>query len=124
MIILSIYNHTFKKNYLSVIFSSNLILKQRGAIIKSLAERNMAEQEIPKIENILNDYRGMILRICKAYSTDPIEPEDLFQEVIYQVWKSFNSLKGNSKISTWIYKITINVCYRTNLELKKKILKQ
>lgn len=84
----------------------------------------MAEQEIPKIENILNDYRGMILRICKAYSTDPIEPEDLFQEVIYQVWKSFNSLKGNSKISTWIYKITINVCYRTNLELKKKILKQ
>jgi RNA polymerase sigma-70 factor (ECF subfamily) len=36
------------------------------------------------------------------------DQEDLFQEIVYQLWKSFPSFKGDSKVSTWIYRVALN----------------
>jgi len=71
-------------------------------------------------EQILEENKHKIYRICKIYAVSPIEPQDLFQEVVFQIWKSLGSFKGTASISTWIYKITLNVCYRSKLKYEKK----
>jgi len=70
-------------------------------------------------EQILEENKNKIFRICRIYATLPIEPQDLFQEVIFQIWKSLESFKGQSSINTWVYKITINVCLRYKMKLDK-----
>ena len=67
----------------------------------------------------LEDNKDKIYRICRIYAVSPVEPQDLFQEVVFQVWKSFSTFKGKSSISTWIYKIALNVCYRSKMKLEK-----
>ena len=51
-------------------------------------------------EEILERNKHKIYRICNIYAIPPIEPQDLFQEVVYQIWKSLDSFKGNSSIDT------------------------
>lgn len=48
-----------------------------------------------------------------------MEARDLFQEVLYQVWRSLPSFKGESNIDTWVYQITLNTCYALNIRQKK-----
>ena len=70
-------------------------------------------------EQILESNKLKIYRICKIYAISPIEPQDLFQEVIFQIWKSLNSFKNKSSIDTWVYKITINVCLRSKIKFDR-----
>lgn len=70
-------------------------------------------------EQILEKNKNKIFRICSIYATPPLEPQDLFQEVIFQIWESLNRFKGKSSIDTWVYKITINVCLRSKLKFSK-----
>ena len=70
-------------------------------------------------EEILEKNKYKIYRICNIYAVAPIEPEDLFQEVIFQIWKSLDKFKGKSSIDTWVYKIAINVCLRSKMKFDK-----
>lgn len=70
-------------------------------------------------EEILERNKYKIYRICNIYAVAPIEPQDLFQEVVFQIWKSLDNFKGKSSIDTWVYKIAINVCLRSNMKLEK-----
>lgn len=54
------------------------------------------------------EYQKIIRRICKTYRDRKEDQEDLFQEIVFQLWKSFPSFKGESKISSWIFKIALN----------------
>ena len=62
-------------------------------------------------------YAPIIIKICRAYTDSQEDYEDYYQEVCLQIWKSRDNFKGNSKWSTWIYRITLNVCLTL---LKKK----
>ncbi len=79
----------------------------------------MWDKSEKKFEQILEKNKHKIYRICKIYAVSPIEPQDLFQEVVFQIWKSYATFKGNSNISTWIYKIALNVCLRSKMKLEK-----
>lgn len=70
-------------------------------------------------EKVLETNKEKIYRICRIYALSPIEPQDLFQEVAYQVWKSLPSFKGKSNIDTWVYRVALNVCMRSKLNLEK-----
>ncbi len=50
---------------------------------------------------------GIIYKICNMYARES-EKADLQQEIIYQLWKSFPSYKGNAKFQTWMYKVALN----------------
>ncbi len=78
--------------------------------------QNQTEQNFIQI---VEENKDKIYRICKIYAVNPIEPQDLFQEVVIQVWKSLSAFKGKSSINTWIYKIAINVCYSSKMKLEK-----
>ncbi len=71
-----------------------------------------------KFEQTLEVNKYKIYRICKIYAISPIEPEDLFQEVTFHIWKAFATFDGRSIMSTWIYRIALNVCIRYKNKLE------
>jgi RNA polymerase sigma-70 factor (ECF subfamily) len=74
-------------------------------------------------EQLPENNKGKINRICKVYAVSPLEPQDLFQEVIFAIWKSIPTFKGNSSIDTWMYRVTLNVCIRSKQKSEKKYTK-
>ena len=80
----------------------------------------MQDTVSPRFEQVIEDNKSSIYRICKVYAIAPDEPEDLFQEVVYQVWKSFAGFKGNSNINTWVYRIALNVCLQHKKQIERK----
>nr|WP_315155327.1 sigma-70 family RNA polymerase sigma factor [uncultured Flavobacterium sp.] len=62
---------------------------------------------------------GVIFKLVRIYADQYDDQKDLYQEIVYQLWKSFNSFQGKSKISTWIYKVALNTSL-AHINLKKK----
>lgn len=55
-------------------------------------------------------YAGIIVKICRAYTDSQHDFEDYYQEVCLQIWRSRNSFLEQSEWSTWVYRISLNVC--------------
>jgi len=68
----------------------------------------------------LEQNKQQMLRICSVYANDEEDRNDLFQEVLINVWKSMSSFKGASSLNTWIYRVTLNVCLRMHARDAKK----
>ena len=62
-------------------------------------------------------FAGIIIKICKAYTNSQEDFEDYYQEVCLQIWRSKDNFREQCKWSTWIYRISLNVCLTL---LKKK----
>jgi RNA polymerase sigma-70 factor (ECF subfamily) len=57
----------------------------------------------------INSNLGIIYKVCNVYAgSKGAEREDLFQEILYQLWKSYSHFKGISKFSTWMYRVALN----------------
>src|SRR5690349_7067537 len=62
-----------------------------------------------------------LLRVCSVYAEDDDDKEDLFQESLIHIWQSLPSFEGKSSLSTWMFRITLNVCLRLqSKQIKKK----
>ena len=71
-------------------------------------------------DHILEENKDRIYRLCRIYAVVPLEPDDLFQEVVLQLWRSLDSFQGKAHVNTWVYRVALNVCYRYKLRLNKK----
>jgi RNA polymerase sigma-70 factor (ECF subfamily) len=69
----------------------------------------------------IKDNEGIIYKITRVYARDTEDQKDLYQEIVYQLWKSFGSFEGKSKISTWMYRVALNTSI-AHLNQKKRIL--
>ncbi|MEJ1237121.1 RNA polymerase sigma factor [Chryseolinea sp. T2] len=73
----------------------------------------MNEEERKRIfQGWLEHHRGLIFKIVRAYTQTIMDREDLFQEIAVQLWKSISSFRGESKETTWIYRVAINTSIR------------
>lgn len=68
---------------------------------------------------IVKENKSTIYTVCYMFSKDSDEVNDLFQEVLVNLWKGLNSFKGQSDMRTWIYRIALNTCI--SLDRKKKM---
>lgn len=57
---------------------------------------------------LVKDNQGLIIKVSRLYTNSLEDEEDLFQEIVLQLWRSYDSFKGNSKISTWMYRVALN----------------
>jgi RNA polymerase sigma-70 factor (ECF subfamily) len=64
-------------------------------------------------------FSGIIIKLCRAYTNSQEDFEDYFQEVCLQIWRSKDNFREESQWSTWVYRISLNVCL-TLLKKKKK----
>ena len=55
----------------------------------------------------LNNHRGILFKIIRAYAFNPNDQDDLFQEISLQLWKSIPDFRGDSKPSTWMYRVAL-----------------
>lgn len=78
---------------------------------------NNQEQEFTKK---VTESQGIIHKVCRMYCNDDEHRKDLFQEILIQLWKSYTSFRGDSKFSTWMYRVAINVAIQDFRKTKKK----
>jgi RNA polymerase sigma-70 factor (ECF subfamily) len=57
---------------------------------------------------LFHQNKASIQRLCWGYLDSPHDAEDLFQEIMANVWNSLPSFRGESKIGTWVYRIAVN----------------
>lgn len=62
----------------------------------------------PFFKQVIGENKDRIYRICCAYERDPDERNDLYQEIVINIWKNIGKFEGRSMISTWIYRIAVN----------------
>ena len=72
--------------------------------------------------SLVEDHKGIIYKVTYAYSKSRDDRKDLFQEIMVSLLKAYPSFKGNSKISTWIYKVALYTAI-TNYRNEKNQIK-
>ena len=58
---------------------------------------------------LIQENKRIIFKICNSYCQKRAERNDLAQEIVYQLWKSFDDFKPDLKFTTWMYRIALNV---------------
>ncbi len=68
---------------------------------------------------MIREHKHTIYTVCFMFSKDSDEVNDLFQEVMINLWKGFESFEGKSSMATWIWRVSFNTCI--SQERKKKL---
>lgn len=59
---------------------------------------------------LIQEYERVIYKVCYLYTTPHATLNDLYQEVVINLWKAYPKFRNECKISTWIYRIALNTC--------------
>ena len=71
-----------------------------------------------QFRKMVKEYRKTIYTVCYFYSKDSEEVNDLYQEILINLWKGFEKFRGESSLKTWIWRVSLNTC--NNQKRKKK----
>lgn len=70
---------------------------------------------------IVEANRGIIRSLCNAYYKSYEDQKDVFQDIVLQLWKSFDTFRNESDISTWIYRVSLNTILAKVRNEKRKV---
>jgi RNA polymerase sigma-70 factor (ECF subfamily) len=76
-----------------------------------------------EFSQLVKNNQGLILKVSRLYTNSLEDEQDLFQEIVLQLWRSYDSFKGQSKITTWMYRVALNTAI-TLFRKKQNLLKQ
>ncbi len=65
-----------------------------------------AEQQA-LFDDWLNQHKGLIFKVVRAYAFTENDQDDLFQEICERMWKSIPEFRGESQVSTWLYRVSL-----------------
>ena len=82
----------------------------------------MGTQEI--FIQYIKEHEALIYKIARVYSATPEDLEDLYQEIVYQAWKSFASFRQDSRFSTWLYRIALNTSITHSARSKRSSVQE
>ncbi len=71
---------------------------------------NLKNAEPAAYEKLLDDFQQRVFSTCISFVPNKEDAEDIAQEVFIEVFNSIHTFKGDSKLSTWIYRISTNKC--------------
>lgn len=60
--------------------------------------------------NLVKEHKTSIFTVCYMFSSDEDEVNDMFQETLVNLWRGYEKFRGESKISTWIWRVALNTC--------------
>ena len=75
-----------------------------------MVQKNLQDDFI----KLITENENLVFKVCNIYAKNQVEKEDLKQEIIYQLWKSYASFRGEAKIQTWMYKVALNTALYFN----------
>lgn len=82
----------------------------------------MDSQHKKDFEHIVMEQKSTIYSVCYMFVSSREEADDLFQEVLINLWNGFRQFRGNSSVRTWVYRVSLNTCI--SYKRKKKIKTQ
>jgi len=59
-------------------------------------------------QSLIAEHQGLIFKICNMYCDDREDNEDLFQDIVLQLWRAYPSFRAEAKVSTWLYQVALN----------------
>jgi RNA polymerase sigma factor (sigma-70 family) len=69
----------------------------------------------------IESHKGILYKVSKMYMDNFDDQQDLFQEIICQLWKSYDSFRNESQFSTWMYRVAINTAIVFLRKEKRKV---
>jgi len=78
-----------------------------------------------EFQTLVDQHKKILYKVCKSYCRNQEDREDLAQEIVVQLWRSFASFDERARFSTWMYRIALNVAisaYRRESTRKRHIL--
>ena len=70
----------------------------------------------------IDEHRGILHKVCRMYCEQENDRQDLEQEILIQLWKSYPSFRGDARFSTWMYRVALNVAIQDLRKVKKRKL--
>ncbi len=74
-------------------------------------------------EKTIEQHKGIMFKVARAYCPNEVDRQDLIQEMMIQIWQAIHKYNDQYKMSTWLYRISLNVAisfYRKNTTRKSK----
>lgn len=71
--------------------------------------------------NRIEKHKGILYKVSKMYMDNSDDQQDLFQEIICQLWKSYDSFRNESQFSTWMYRVAVNTAIVFLKKEKRKV---
>jgi len=68
----------------------------------------------------IRDHQSIIHKVTMIYAYNPADREDLFQEICLQLWRSYPGFRGESRFSTWMYRVALNTAINNVRKNKNK----
>lgn len=78
------------------------------------------KQQTDILEEWLEKHRGLLFKIVRSYAFDPMDRDDLFQEIVIHVWRSIPGFRGECAVTTWLYRIALNQAIRFSQRQQKR----
>ncbi|MEN8788279.1 MAG: sigma-70 family RNA polymerase sigma factor [Flavobacteriaceae bacterium] len=69
--------------------------------------------------DLIKEHQGIIFKITTMYCDNEPDQKDLYQDIVYQIWKSFDTFRNDSKISTWMYRVAMNTAITHVKKMKR-----
>ena len=70
---------------------------------------------------MVKEYRKTIYTVCYFFSKDTEEVNDLYQEILINLWRGFPNYRGESSLKTWIWRVSLNTCSNQERKTKSRI---
>ena len=80
----------------------------------------MKEKE-NEFTDIVKRYKNTIFTVCYLFSKDQDEVNDLFQETLINLWRGFDTFKGQCDVKTWIWRVSLNTCLTAERKKKRSV---
>lgn len=93
-----------KKLYNHCSFDIGFVTNTMNLELKQMVYTNIKNRFLELVEQ----NQDIVHKICSLYAVNTDDSKDLSQEIIYQLWKSYQSFRGESKFTTWMYKVSLN----------------
>lgn len=71
--------------------------------------------------NRIENHKGILYKVSKMYMDTYDDQQDLFQEIICQLWRSYDSFRNESQFSTWMYRVAVNTAIVFLKKEKRKV---
>ncbi len=71
---------------------------------------NKMEEKKKEFERIVQEHKETIYTVCYMFSKEKAEVDDLFQDILINLWRGYESFRGDSKPGTWIWRVSLNTC--------------
>ena len=78
------------------------------------------EKSEREFTELVRAHKATIYSVCYLFSKEPQEVDDLFQEVLINLWQGFERFEGRSELRTWVWRVSLNTCITADRKKRRR----